>query len=97
MNFDERIQLEPQPARLGEPLKIKYDGLLKNSGAEEVYLHYGHDGWKESNSVLMHKLPDGKFAAEITAKACQEINFCFKDKVENWDNNSGFNWKCDVV
>jgi len=97
MHMDERVKLDPQPVRLGETLKIKYNGLLKSSGAQEIYLHYGHDGWKEPNAVMMYQLPEGDFTAEITAKACQEINFCFKDRVENWDNNSGYNWKCDVI
>lgn len=94
---DERIALEPAPAKSGDTVHIKYYGLLKNSGADTVYLHYGTDGWNNSLTVPMNHSTEGNFATEITANAHAEINFCFKDSANNWDNNSGWNWKFNVI
>jgi hypothetical protein len=71
-------------------------GLLKNSGADEVFLYYGVDGWKNQDTIKMHKMQDGVFGAEIRANASHEINFCFKDSANNWDNNNGWNWKTEI-
>ena len=94
---DDRVSIEPAPVKSGSKVTIKYQGLLKNSGADEVYLHYGFDGWKDIATTKMKRLPEGVFSAEISAYADQEVNFCFKDSANNWDNNNGWNWKCDIV
>lgn len=94
--YDDNIGLDPTPARSGDTVQIKYHGLLKNSGADNVYLHYGSDGWNNSRTVPMDHSPEG-FSVEIRAEAGSEINFCFKDSANNWDNNNGYNWKFHVV
>jgi hypothetical protein len=93
---DDRVSIEPFPVKSGDTAHINYQGLLRNSGADEVYLHYGIDGWKDVNTVKMSKMHDGIFGAEIKASGSHEINFCFKDSANNWDTNSGWNWKADV-
>lgn len=94
---DDRIALEPTPVKSGDTVHVKYHGLLKNSGADSVYLHYGSDGWNNSRTVSMNHAPEGGFMTEIKADAGSEINLCFKDSANNWDNNNGWNWKCEVV
>ncbi len=94
---DNRIAIEPAPIRSGDFLNIKYHGILKNSGADAIYLHYGKDGWQNLRTIKMERLPEGIFGAKITAEASKEINFCFKDSANNWDNNNGFNWTCNVL
>jgi hypothetical protein len=94
---DDRIALEPAPVKAGDTVHIKYHGLLRNSGADSVYLHYGKDGWNDTQTIPMNQFPDGEFSAEVKADAGNEVNFCFKDSANNWDNNNGWNWKCDVV
>lgn len=97
VNFnDDRISLEPAPVKSGDTVHIKYHGLLKNSGADSIYLHFGSDGWKNQRMIPMNRLPEGDFGAEVKAEGSNEINFCFKDSANNWDNNSGWNWKCTV-
>lgn len=93
---DDRVSYEPAPVRSGDTVHVNYQGILKNSGATEVYLHYGADGWKEPSTIRMQQMQDGIFGAEIQASASHEINFCFKDSANNWDNNSGWNWKADI-
>lgn len=94
---DERIILEPSPVISGGKVKIAYRGLLKNAGANEVYLHYGFDGWKDRSTVKMSRSPGDVFITEIKAVADEKIDFCFKDSAGNWDNNSGQNWICEII
>lgn len=93
---DDRVSFEPAPVKTGDTIHINYQGLLRNSGADDVYLVYGNDGWNNVNTVKMNHEEAGSFKTEIKATANQEINFCFKDSANNWDNNSGWNWKADV-
>ncbi|HEX7713845.1 MAG TPA: carbohydrate-binding protein [Bacillota bacterium] len=95
---DDRISWNPDPARPGETVEIEYRGLLPNSGADQVYLHYGFDSWnRQVRTIPMEKKEDGAFRAAILAEGEHEINFCFKDAGENWDNNNGNNWTLHLV
>lgn len=96
-NFnDNRVSWEPAPVRSGDHVHINYQGLLRNSGADEVFIHYGVDGWHNLKTTRMQRMSDGIFGAELRADASREINVCFKDSANNWDNNSGWNWKVDI-
>ena len=55
------IYMEPVPITLGEELKIKYKGLLAETGANKVYLHagYGAEGWDKVMDLPMKKTRDG--------------------------------------
>ncbi len=91
--FENAISWEPAQPRHTDTLNIHYRGLLKDSGASEVYLHYGFDSWNRSiNTVKMEKQDDGSFYKEIKAEEAQEMNLCFKDGENHWDNNHGHNW-----
>ncbi len=91
--FDDRVDVEPQPIKAGGLIKIRYAGLLARSGADQVYLHYGVDGWKKSATVPMQRIGD-RFEAEIkTTASVRQVDFCFKDSADHWDNNSGSNWR----
>lgn len=94
---DHRVAVEPAPVRSGGKVSIHYHGLLSNSGADAIYLHYGYDGWRDPRTVPMQRTADGGFSAEISTTADRELNFCFKDSANNWDNNSGWNWRCEIV
>lgn len=92
---DDRVTLNPNPPHNGDSVHINYQGLLKNSGAHSVYLHYGFDNWSsEVATVKMEHQGNGIFEAMIPAHhhGHHEMNFCFKDCANNWDNNNGSNW-----
>ena len=94
---DYRVSLEPVSPRSGETISINYQGLLKNSGANEVYLHYGFDSWSKSvKTVKMERVENGDFNSRIRTEGNYEINFCFKDNVNNWDNNNGRDWTAHI-
>lgn len=90
---NDAISWEPMPPRTDDTLNIHYRGLLKDSGAGEIFLHYGFDSWNRSiNTIKMDKKADGSFSAAVKAERAHEMNLCFKDNADNWDNNNGNNW-----
>ncbi|NLC12327.1 MAG: carbohydrate-binding protein [Firmicutes bacterium] len=91
----ERVSVEPEIPRHNQNVEIHYKGLLAKSGADSVWLHYGFDGWNNVSTVPM-KQQFGEFTCSIMAKGRRELNFCFKDSANNWDNNSGWNWSCPI-
>jgi len=96
MHFDDRISLEPGTPKKGERVRIEYRGLLAQSGADTIWAHKGIDGWSQVYDIPMERTPEGNFACETEAKADREINMCFKDSADNWDNNNGQNWNFSV-
>ncbi len=96
MHFDERIAVEPYPAVENRSIEVTYEGLLPNEGADACWIHYGYDGWNSSETKKMFRLADGSFRTAIMAEGREEINFCFKDSANNWDNNDGQNWNVEI-
>jgi len=93
MDNNSRVSWNPEQPRPGDTVHVNYQGLLKNSGANEVYLHYGFDSWSKGiTTVKMNRNENGDFGSDIPFNESHEINFCFRDNANNWDNNNGFNW-----
>lgn len=87
------ISWEPETAKPGDLVWIRYQGFLKDHGADSVYLHYGFDSWQNGlETIKMDRTDTGDFGARVQAAGNHEINFCFKDSNNNWDNNNGYNW-----
>lgn len=83
----------PTAVSPGENIRIEYQGLLKDSGADTVYLHYGFDNWNSPiQTIKMDRKADGEYEANLRFEGQREMNFCFKDSAGNWDNNSKYNW-----
>lgn len=94
---DERMLWHPAMVHPDEEVQVIYRGLLEDSGAQNLYLHYGFDHWRQPiETVPMVKQPNGEFVATITAQGDSEINLCFVDSNGNWDNNNKFNWTIDI-
>jgi hypothetical protein len=89
---DHRISWNPAPASPGDTVQINYHGLLKDSGADSVFMHFSFDSWSSpAHTVRMDREGD-KFTTEVKANGNHELDFCFKDSAANWDNNNGANW-----
>lgn len=95
---DSGIRVDPTPITLGDELKVEYRGLLVQSGAEEVYLHYGFGpgDWRYVQEVPMAMEADGTWSATVQAGEAGRFSFCFRDSAGNWDNNSGRNWSYEI-
>ncbi|NPV71665.1 MAG: carbohydrate-binding protein [Firmicutes bacterium] len=96
MIADDRVWVRPVPAVKNQKAEMGYKGLLANSGADAVWAHVGFDGWKNIHTIPMMKRGDGSFTCDITCQGDRQMNFCFKDSANHWDNNSGWNWSCDI-
>lgn len=82
----------------GRDVKIIYDGLLSQSGAMQIYLHtgFGHNNqWNQVYDQRMERTQRG-WERTINMESPQ-LNFCFKDSANNWDNNNGQNWTYAVT
>ncbi|MGE5509262.1 MAG: carbohydrate-binding protein [Chitinophagales bacterium] len=93
---DKRVEAYPFPAQKNQNVEVKYNGLLKCAGADVVFLHYGQDGWKNCATKPMFRQNDGSFYATVTATGDHEVNLCFKDSADHWDNNNGWNWNVPI-
>ena len=85
------LTVSPLNFNAGDKIKVTYNGILSQSGAEEVYAHIGWgETWENVDDIKMSKTKSG-FTATITAYN-SALNLCFKDTSNNWDNNSGYNY-----
>ena len=90
-----RLRVEPAQVPQGEKLHIWYQGPLATS--QELYLHYGFDGWVEPKSLKMSRATDDSIEVALTATGEREVEFCFHDGNGTWDNNTGLNWRCPII
>ena len=89
------LTINPTSFTSGDKIKITYTGLLLQCGANEIYAHVGWgDSWEDVNDIKMSKTKAG-FTATITVKKSSVLNMCFKDALDNWDNNNGYNYGYD--
>ncbi|MDK2824665.1 MAG: hypothetical protein PWQ67_1544 [Clostridia bacterium] len=85
------VSIDPNFPEIGEEIRVGYNGLLAQNGAEQVYLHVGYDNnWHDLEDIPMQKDVDGWYCEFIPQYS--EVNFCFHDSANNWDNNNGSNW-----
>ncbi len=87
------VQVKPL-SEDGKRISILYNGRLKNTGAEQIYLHYGQgnkNSWHRVNEQPMENQAQG-WEKTVQLAENKQLNFCFKDNTDNWDNNQGSNW-----
>lgn len=94
--IDESIIIDLPEVKHGSKTMVTYNGILSNKGADKVYMHYGFDGWHNTDTQPMKKNINGCFNAEVQVRGHHQMEFCFKDSANNWDNNNGTNWKVDI-
>lgn len=86
------ITIKPATFSVGDKIKLTYTGLLSECGAEEIFAHIGWgEAWENLNDIKMSKTKSG-FTATISVDSMSQLNLCFKDALNNWDNNNGSNY-----
>jgi len=91
------IYVKPTQVTVGDNIKLSYDGLLAKSGANEVYAHIGYGNrWDDIRDFKMIKTNTG-FETNISVTKPESLNICFKDNINNWDNNSGMNYTFEIM
>jgi len=91
--YDENgVSLSKKAPRIGDTVELRYNGLLRNSGAIAVKAHIGYnETWEDVQTIDMeHK--DDAFTVSITLAKAGTLNAAFVDPAGNWDNNSGKNY-----
>ena len=80
----------------GKTTKLVYKGILAQNGANEIYIHFGFGLlWDNLQEIKLAKVDD-HFETEITLTSCEDINFCFRDENNNWDNNDTQNYSAPI-
>ncbi|MFA7634652.1 MAG: carbohydrate-binding protein [Bacillota bacterium] len=95
------VSVSPMPITAGEEVTVKYNGLLAEAGADSMYLHAGFGAagaWHSVLDIPMSQEKPGVWRATIPLDPGEtsRLNFCFKDRASNWDNNYGLNWSFDI-
>lgn len=86
------VQVKPM-TQDGQQIRIRYSGSLRQNRINQIWLHGGfgnESNWNNIEDHLMEQVDDG-WEQTIQLKGNQ-LNFCFLDSVNNWDNNDGANW-----
>lgn len=95
---DAGITVDPMPITAGQQVTILYNGLLADSGADQVYLHMGYglsNIWNNVQTVRMSHTGYG-WEKSVSVTDTSRLNICFKDSANNWDNNNGVNWSFEI-
>jgi hypothetical protein len=80
----------------GDELTLSYNGVLAERGADSIYAHIGYgDNWEDKDLVPMKRIGN-TFKTSIKVTRTGSLNICFKDSVDNWDNNSNSNYTFSV-
>ncbi len=96
--FPDGVVVDPTPITAGEEITVLYNGLLSQSGADQVYLHVGYGGarqWQSVSDMRMSRTGWG-WVKTLEMPDDSRFNFCFKDSANNWDNNNGVNWSYEI-
>lgn len=91
------VKLSKKTLKAGDTIELSYTGLLKNSGAKDVKVHFGYnESWEDSQTVDM-ELRDDAFVVSLTLAKAGTFSCAFVDPIGNWDNNSGMNYSFKVA
>lgn len=90
------VVLSKASVKVGDEVELKYNGLLKNAGAQELKVHFGYNDTWEDPETLDMTLNEDCFTVQILLKKAGTLNCAFVDPAGNWDNNSGANYSFKV-
>ena len=75
---------------------ITYSGFLFKNNSDSVTIVYGFDNeWNNTSEQQMLKTENG-FIAQIKILNFNNLNFCFKNSNNEWDNNNNFNYTSPI-
>lgn len=96
MTINDKIYFEADTLNEGITTEIVYKGKLYEEGADEVYMHFGYGLLWENLQELKLTKYDDCYKTSITLANIGDINFCFRDANNNWDNNDGVNYTATI-
>ena len=98
MAVNEKIYFDTDTLIEGRTAKLTYKGDLATPTTNEIYVHYGFGLlWENIQEVKLDKIDDNTYEAEINiAPSFDSISFCFRDDLNNWDNNETKNYTAEI-
>lgn len=93
MNFTKDIYINKDKIVENSEIVILYKGFLfSNSLTKDVYLSYGYGNlWDNKKEIKMKPSTFG-YLATVNIENGENLQFCFRDNENNWDNNSNYNY-----
>lgn len=93
MNFTKDIYINKDKIIENSEIVILYKGFLfSNSLTKDVYLSYGYGNlWDNKKEIKMKPSTFG-YLATVNIENGENLQFCFRDNENNWDNNSNYNY-----
>lgn len=99
-NYPGGVVVDPTPITAGQEVTVFYNGLLEQEGAGQVYLHYGfgqqEKSWLNVHDIRMERTGWGWVSEVTVPNTSSRFSFCFRDALNNWDNNNGANWSYQI-
>jgi hypothetical protein len=90
------IRLSKASPKVGDKITLYYNGILPECGADAVYANIGYgDEWDDKEFLYMDE-EEGLFKVKFTVKQSGNMQICFKDGANNWDNNSLLNYTFNI-
>lgn len=88
------VNISPIEFSLGDEVTLTYNGALYKNGALDLYAHigYGDNDWENIEDMQMCKTSKG-FKVSFSVPSTSNLKVAFKDSYDNWDNNSGNDYK----
>lgn len=97
MNFTKEITLNKDKVYENSELTIKYTGKLYQNNSEKTFISYGYGNlWDNKNEIELQKTEDG-LTATINIKTGTDLQFCFHDDNNSWDNNNSQNYILPIL
>lgn len=98
-NATSYVQFDPVQPNGCNPVTIKYKKSGSPLGAGQVYVHVGHDTWKNTIVPNPAMTDSGEYwTYDYTPPAgTLLINVAFNNGSGSWDNNGGQNWSVNVA
>jgi len=92
------VVVDPVPIPAGEEVTVLYHGLLRDAGADQVWMHTGYGDARNWHNINDHRMEHTSYGWVKTfpVEDASRLNICFKDSANNWDNNNGLNWSFEI-
>jgi hypothetical protein len=91
------LVISPFAPHAQDSVKVLYNGLLLQNGANEVWVHVGFgEKWDKAHDYKMEKTDNG-FEVNFMVQYSDTLNIAFRDSASNWDNNSGDNYSFGIA
>ena len=88
MDFTKEIYFNKDKVYENSKLSVTYTGSLFQNNSDKVFISYGYGKlWDNQNEIELLKTKSG-FTGTLEIKTGTDIQFCFHDSNNNWDNNN---------